>query len=170
MPGVSTNLLEMLGGGVRGLGKTILETPGLAWNAAKDSMAGARGIRGFLKDVPVAASLTKDAVSNSEHFTASMDWWKTSRANKILGGTGKALGFVSKLRRPVSAFVGWKHADWIMKPAIIGAGLLGVAAGAGKATIQRSIDQTRMGTNGGMAPNNLGTDGLTLALSKRRHR
>jgi hypothetical protein len=46
----------------------------------------------------------------------------------------------------------------------------GIAYGAGNAMLRKLDERNQRASGRGMSANNLGTDGLTLALSKRRHR
>lgn len=94
--------------------------------------------------------------------------WKSTSGGKVINATTRAGSSLGKFasRNPISKAL---TSSKMLAPAI-GMGLIvGGAHGAASAVSQRMSDRQQM-TARGMDPNNLGTDGLTLALSKRRHR
>ncbi|HLD91509.1 MAG TPA: hypothetical protein VI911_10975 [Patescibacteria group bacterium] len=143
---------------------------------------------GVKKITPKVASIRSWANKTTESFskitkTKVQSGKLNFESNKFQGvffatPTGKFLSGAGRLGRSLGKAsigvikTGMKVSTFGLVPHALTLGALGtgVAYGAGRAIINRSNERTMNMANKGMSPNNLGTDGLTLALSKRRHR
>lgn len=155
------------------LGKSIYQT---AKTIGKETRA-AYDMKGF-------GGAAENIAANAKHgTTAAMDsslgvlgkiksGFDTTRGGKIFNGSMRAGKVAGKFatRNPLSR-LGLRVATStkMLAPAIVGGLAFGSVHGAARSVMQQ-IDDRRTVTARGMDPNNLGTDGLTLALSKRRHR
>jgi hypothetical protein len=128
-------------------------------------------------DIKTTANISATAPKGMSYTTALMDNTKLGTAakgvgwiNKRVGGLGSGIGSIGKTR-----FGKMMGGLWDAVPlgkVAVGVGFgAGIMYGAGSAAMRRLDARNQQTMSGrGMSSNNLGTDGLTLALSKRRHR
>ena len=134
------------------------------WGAFKNARSEFGVVKGAGKVVEGAAKSVKDQVPGFEKA------FMATPAGKIFGATGRLGGATGRFlsRNPVSKAL---TSNWIKIPAIGTAAVAGLMYGGGKSKMDSMNRRTAsMDNRGGMSSNNLGTDGLTLALSKMRHR
>ena len=121
----------------------------------------------------------------------------TVRSSRVVGKIGEGIGAVGKVGKgafnkinaghislkgwspkysatsnalsKVPSFVKPKIAPTLRGATYVGLGVMGAGFGATRVAMNNSMART-YNNKQGMDPNNLSTDGLTLALSKRRHR
>jgi hypothetical protein len=134
---------------------TVLGKPGKAiWNTVKTAQ----------KDM-AGSELMKSTTASMDLLKSGWNATGGGKAINKIASAGSSLGKFAS-RNPVSRAL---TSSKMMVPAIGVGFTFGAAHGAASAVSQRMSDR-QMTTARGMDPNNLGTDGLTLALSKRRHR
>lgn len=148
----------------KGLGKSVLE---FGKNFSKDLEAD----KSLIANMRAEAESIQDPVLRAKKFGElpkrgfrvnavgykSVHWAgsKVSNAFKSISGSKFGTG-ASMIASPLVK----------ASPFVVGAGA--AAFGAGRVMLERADQRTMQ--RSGMAGNNLGTDGLTLALSARRHR
>lgn len=151
--------------GLKKAGNLYSATKGVSASvkAAAGSVKGS--MAGTVSDITGSAGMFESAFLNT---TAGKIM---NRANKIGGWTGTKLNKLTTSRFGRLTGKAWDKVPAgkiAMGTAIVGGLGVGLVRGAAGGVIQRADQRTQM--SAGMSPNNLGTDGLTLALSKRRHR
>lgn len=136
------------------LGKTLAAPGRGIWNSIKVAQ----------KEMEAGKSLA-DATQGSLNLLKA--GWKSTGGGKAINATSRAGASLTKsITRGIIDIPKYKGV-YFGGIAVAGAG--GLAHGAMTAVSQRMADR-QMSASRGMDPNNLGTDGLTLALSRRRHR
>lgn len=145
------------------------------WETAKKAR-GSFSAKSTLKEsLNASASVIKEDISGLTSYTDKItDMFRGSLSK----GTSIGRGFVGAKKSLLGGKVGWAVKGLgkgvtstpalatMFGVSVIGGGIYGT----GSAIMQRADQRTQMISGRGMAPNNLGTDGLTLALSRRRHR
>lgn len=172
-----------LGSLFRGLGKATYNTAKEFGSSIKQASQIEAGVLGKTKSVvSEAAGQARSAASYGRE--AGSSFTNTLFSDKTLIGKGIKLGEAGtrnwrsfktgnpKLSTVIQGMKSASSAMWSTTPGRwitgIGAAGAGLAYGSGSAVMRRYENKQQM--RGGMKPNNLGTDGLTLALSKTRHR
>lgn len=112
----------------------------------------------ILSDNTVLGKITNFTARRSQEFRSFKR--ANPRLNQAVSFTGKAIG---KIITAPSVL-------WTTTPGRWASGIGAVGAGAAYGGASASINRYRERKQRGMTSNHLGTDGLTLALSKTRHR
>ena len=158
-----------------------VKQPGLAigsgisniWKALSSDVSGKgvkEGARVLGKNIKKGAGEASESTMSYFNDFASV-FRGASKSGRALSGLGSGASWLGSK----SAHLGGKVMSGLTYgyvPHALTVGLLGVGVvrGAAGASIDRSNERTMANASRGMAANNLGTDGLTLALSRRRHR
>ena len=175
MPSIFSSLLR----GIGKLGASAVEVPGSAIGRGVKSiwsgLASTKG-KGFKegakilgKEFKTGAESTADASSD---FISSFStvYSKATIAGKGFSAVGRGGKWAGRKLFHAGGSVMDSLSSGYRPHAIVGASLLGgITYGAGTTVINRSNERTMASAGRGMPANNLGTDGLTLALSRRRH-
>lgn len=175
-----TKFLEMGGKLLGGSIKTAAGLPKGIWNTVSSAAKEGKTTFSATSSAREAAKATSDSIkaAASQGKIAAMQ--KATNFETSFSGTpiGKAfhasrtaagLGARALFRNPIAKMMVNAPAS-VQYTTIVAAGVVGIAYGGVKSAINRSNERTQANAQRGMASNNLGTDGLTLALSKRRHR
>lgn len=131
------------------------------WETVKD-MKTADGIKSAMSSIKTSVkNMRSDAPENIDYFKSGFVGTNVGYGFNILGRfAGGTAGGIMKL----STMGPLPYAG------VAAAGGIGITAGLVKNSVMRTNERMMNGNNKGMNPNNLGTDGLTLSLSKIRHR
>ena len=122
------------------------------------------------RDKPAAETVVKEGVTGSASADATARYEQIKKNSQYVRDIGKKVFGKSKvLGQGISRnFIGKAlTSPKMMAPAIVVGFATGLVYGAGRTVLQRVDQRTQ---KRGMAGNNMGTDGLTLALSRTRHR
>jgi hypothetical protein len=174
-------LLSTLLKGAGTLSGQAVKQPGLAigsgisniWKALSAGVSGKgvkEGARVLGKNIKSGAGTASE--SSMSYFDDFANVFRgASKSGRSLSGLASGAGWLGSK----SAHLGGKVMSGLTYkpvaiPLVVGAFGIGAVRGGAGASIDRSNERTMANASRGMAANNLGTDGLTLALSRRRHR
>lgn len=165
---------------ISGLFKSITSNSKSLFSAATKK---AREVRASGKDFKeVAKDMSTNVTNNASELenlffnnsTLGRTFTRQNTGGRIIGKIGSKIAGVGKgisnnkiINNPFTKFAARGLTSW--KTAGVASFGVGLTYGAASAVLQRA-DERSNANRGGMPANNLATDGLTLSLSKRRHR
>lgn len=160
---------RLLGGATKGLGTA----PGNLWKTLNKSGAPSK-LGAAREQAAKVADTIKDAAVNGKVATVGL----AKNFEKLVSATpgGKAFHAGRREMGPLGQVVRVPMSKLANAPAALQYGTVGAALVGGlgygvvKSSLNRSNERTMQRQQTGMQHNHLGTDGLTLALSKSRHR
>lgn len=178
--GASSLVKSLFGGPLKSIGSGVVQGARAINKGAK--LSGNEALRGrylsslknrsFTKQFAADSVLTKpidsayiSAIKNIERVDQNITGdFVTAWKSTGYGQTASTIGKVGAKLAKGTFNIGTTA---VSNPAfVVGAGAVGLSVGVGRGIINRYQERSQRG----MEANHLGTDGLTLALSKRRHR
>lgn len=163
--------------GIGSLAGNAIKQPGLAIKNEASSLWKALRVDSIKSTAKVMGEDIKTGVASARASTTDFGtdfvnmFAKASRSGATFTSLGKGSMRIAKGVGRVGGAT-MKGLTYGPVPYVLSVGALagGVAFGAGTTAIQRANDRAMASSGRGMAPNNLSTDGLTLSLSRCRHR